>query len=94
MDTDNQTDRHLDALDAALDDLPPACKRAFILVRFDDRSFADAATRMGISEEQVKLYVNRAFSYVMSRMWRPPAGYRLVPVDQSSGSVVPLAPKT
>jgi len=45
-----------------LNSLPPACRRAFILVRYHGKSFEVAAAEMGLSSRQVRKFAQRAFA--------------------------------
>ena len=47
-----------------LEDLPPKCRRAFLLHKIDELEFADVARQMGLSERMVRIYVIRAVLYV------------------------------
>lgn len=47
-------------LDAALDGLPPRVREAFLLAHFEALSYADIATRLGVSTSSVKQYLTRA----------------------------------
>jgi len=46
----------------ALNRLPPLCRRAFILVRYEGMSFDDAAAQMGLHPRKVRRFVQRAFA--------------------------------
>ena len=45
----------------ALNRLPPLCRRAFILVRYEGMSFEQAAVQMGLHPRRVRRFVQRAF---------------------------------
>ena len=45
----------------ALNRLPPQCRRAFILVRYEGMNFDDAAAELGLHPRKVRRYVQRAF---------------------------------
>jgi RNA polymerase sigma factor (sigma-70 family) len=47
-----------------IEDLPPKCRRAFLLHKIEELEFADVAQRMGLSERMVRIYVIRAILYV------------------------------
>jgi RNA polymerase sigma-19 factor, ECF subfamily len=47
-------------VDAALDGLPPRVREAFLLAHFEALSYADIATRLGVSTSSVKQYLTRA----------------------------------
>jgi len=46
----------------ALNRLPPLCRRAFILVRYEGMSFDDAAVTLGLHPRKVRRFVQRAFA--------------------------------
>jgi len=46
----------------ALDRLPPRCRRAFILVRFENMDFDAAGAQMGLHPRKVRRFVQRAFA--------------------------------
>ena len=50
----------LERLAAALEQLPPACREAFLLNRLDGLSHAQIAARLGISTKSVQRYIERA----------------------------------
>jgi RNA polymerase sigma factor (sigma-70 family) len=45
----------------ALNRLPPLCRRAFILVRYEGMNFDEAAAEMGLHPRKVRRFVQRAF---------------------------------
>jgi RNA polymerase sigma factor (sigma-70 family) len=47
-----------------IEDLPPKCRRAFLLHKIEELEFVDVAERMGLSERMVRIYVIRAILYV------------------------------
>lgn len=53
----------VDRLPAILAELPHNCTEAFRLVRIKQLSFAEAATRMGLTERMVRIHVARALAY-------------------------------
>lgn len=62
----------LDAMMAALRDLPPRCAHAFILHRFEHLPQEVIARRMGISVKAVEALVQRAARRLFDRVgWRP-----------------------
>jgi len=50
----------LELLRRALVDLPPRCRLAFVLSRFDGLTYSQVATRMGISVKMVEKHISRA----------------------------------
>ncbi|MBS7778336.1 sigma-70 family RNA polymerase sigma factor [Acidovorax sp. CCYZU-2555] len=56
----------LAAVVAAIDQLPPRCREAFILYRFDGLSYAEIAAQMGISTRTVEMQLRIA----MEACWR------------------------
>jgi len=52
--------QRFEALAALVDSLPPRCREAFILVKFDGLSHAEAAAQMGIAVKTVEMQVQIA----------------------------------
>ncbi|XLS28576.1 RNA polymerase sigma factor [Flavobacteriaceae bacterium M23B6Z8] len=44
----------------AIDNLPPKCKQAFVLSRFEDRKYKEIASLMGISPKTVEIHISKA----------------------------------
>lgn len=62
----------LEAMMAALRELPPRCAHAFILYRFEHLPQEAIARRMGISQKAVEALVQRAVRRLFDRVgWRP-----------------------
>jgi RNA polymerase sigma-70 factor (ECF subfamily) len=57
---------NLAAMVATIDGLPPRCREAFILYKFDGLSYAEIAARMGISTRTVEMQLQIA----MDACWR------------------------
>lgn len=53
-------EQHAHALVAVIDSLPPRCREAFVLNRFEDMSHQQVADHMGISKNMVAQHVARA----------------------------------
>lgn len=53
--------QQLAQVNAALNRLPPLCRRAFILVRYDGLNFDEAAAQMELHPRKVRRFVQRAF---------------------------------
>ena len=51
-------------------ELPPKCRRAFLLHRIHGLDFADIAQRMDLSERMVRVYVMRALLYCQAGLER------------------------
>ncbi|BFO55183.1 MULTISPECIES: RNA polymerase sigma factor [Comamonadaceae] len=60
------TRENLAAVIAVIDKLPPRCREAFILYKFDGLSYAEIAERMGISPRTVEMQLKIA----MQACWR------------------------
>ncbi|WP_340203454.1 RNA polymerase sigma-70 factor [Ascidiimonas sp. W6] len=50
----------VEKLRKAIDQLPPKCKQAFVLSRFEDRKYKEIATLMGISPKTVEIHISKA----------------------------------
>jgi RNA polymerase sigma-70 factor (ECF subfamily) len=55
----------VERLCVALSELPPLCRHAFVLNRFDGLSHREIAERLGISEKTVQRYVAKAFEHCL-----------------------------
>lgn len=53
-------EQQMQAIVAAIESLPPRCREAFILNRFDGLSHQEIAERMGISKNMVAQHITRA----------------------------------
>jgi RNA polymerase sigma factor (sigma-70 family) len=50
-----------------LQELPEACRRAFLLYRVHDHSIAEVARQMGVSERMIRYYVVQAMNHCRER---------------------------
>jgi RNA polymerase sigma factor (sigma-70 family) len=55
----------LERLDAALRELPYACRVAFLLNRIEAQTHAQIAARLGVSKKSVQRYIERAIRHCM-----------------------------
>jgi RNA polymerase sigma-70 factor (ECF subfamily) len=55
----------LERLDAALQELPQACRVAFLLNRLEGMTHMEIAARLGISKKSVQRYIERAVRHCM-----------------------------
>jgi len=53
---------YLSSVNEALERLPPRCRRAFILVRYEGMEYGQAASELNLSEKKVRKFVIRAFA--------------------------------
>ena len=62
------TRQRFESIAEVVDHLPPRCREAFILVKFDGLSHAQAAERMGISVKTVEMHIQNALKACWERM--------------------------
>lgn len=62
--------QELELIQRAIDELPPLCREAFILVRFDGLSFDEVAERLGLNARTVFRYVARAIEHCHATLER------------------------
>jgi RNA polymerase sigma factor (sigma-70 family) len=55
-------------LETLIAELPPKCRRAFLMHRIHGLEFADIAAQMGLGERMVRTYVVRATLYCRARL--------------------------
>ena len=55
-------------LQNVMQELPPKCRRAFVLHRFRGISFAEIADDMQLTERMIRIYVARGLAYCQSRL--------------------------
>lgn len=53
---------------AAMGDLPPQCRRAFVLNRFDGLSQVEVAQRMGISRQMAERHIAKALLHLRTQL--------------------------
>lgn len=58
----------LQAIADAINDLPPLCRRAFILIRYERKSFKEAGEILSLPPKQVYVLVYRALAQVQGRV--------------------------
>ena len=58
----------LDLVRASIEELPPKCRMAFMLVKFGELTLAEVAGRMGLSTRMVRIYVARALAHCQYRL--------------------------
>ena len=56
------------AIEAAVSELPPKCRQAFLLHRVHDVAIDDIATRMGLGVCMVRRYIARGLEHVRERL--------------------------
>ena len=60
--------QRFEAIAAVVDTLPPRCREAFILVKFDGLTHAEAAVRMGIAIKTVEMQIQIALETCWTRL--------------------------
>jgi RNA polymerase sigma factor (sigma-70 family) len=55
-------------IEAAIQELPPKCRKVFILLRFEGRSYKEIALAMALSETMVRKYAVRALEHCRARL--------------------------
>jgi RNA polymerase sigma-70 factor (ECF subfamily) len=58
----------LELLRAAIEELPPKCRAAFILYKLQGQSYREIAARMNLTESMVRKYVLRGLQYCHRRI--------------------------
>jgi RNA polymerase sigma-70 factor (ECF subfamily) len=63
-------------IEAAIEELPPKCRKVFIMLRFEERSYKEIALAMALSETMVRKYAMRALEHCRARLaeQKAPAG--------------------
>jgi RNA polymerase sigma factor (sigma-70 family) len=55
-------------VEAAIAELSPKCRAAFLMVRFEGRSYKDVAARMGLSVKSIEYYIRQALTHIRVRV--------------------------
>ncbi len=55
-------------IDAAIDELPERCRMVFVLSRYEELSYREIATELGIAEKTVENQVSKALKYLRQRL--------------------------
>ena len=63
-----QARQQLRLLDHAINELPPKCRRVFVLHKLQDWSHKEIAAHMGISQNMVEKHVMKGLSYCRKRL--------------------------
>jgi len=63
-----ESEQALAVIREALAELPPKCGQALLMYRVDGLSLGDIASRMGIGDRMVRLYVARALEHLRARL--------------------------
>jgi RNA polymerase sigma-70 factor (ECF subfamily) len=63
-----ESTRRWETLVAALEELPDACRRAFVLNKFEGRNHDEIAAQLGVSAKTVARYIHRAFEHCAQRL--------------------------
>jgi RNA polymerase sigma-70 factor (ECF subfamily) len=64
--------QQLALIDRALHELPPRCREAFALSRYEGWSTEQIATRLGVSDRMVRLYLVRTLEHLRTALASPP----------------------
>jgi RNA polymerase sigma-70 factor (ECF subfamily) len=67
--------QQLRAVEAALGELPPRCRMAFILRRHEELPTTEIGERLGVTDRMVRLYLARAIEHVQRAVAREDAGW-------------------
>lgn len=62
------SEQQLEQLIDALSELPPKCRRVFVLLKFKQYSYAQVQQELGISQTMILKYLNRALTHCRARL--------------------------
>ncbi|CAN5384478.1 RNA polymerase sigma-70 factor [soil metagenome] len=71
---DSSVDHHVNykevqqMLEKSMDQLPPKCKAVFVLIKYEDMSYAEAAESLGISVKTVENQMGKALKHMRDHM--------------------------
>jgi RNA polymerase sigma factor (sigma-70 family) len=63
-----QSRQELAVVERAIKELSPKCRTAFVLVRFEGRSYKEAAKQMELSVKSVEYYMRQAITHIRDRV--------------------------
>lgn len=63
-----RSDEMQQAIDEAIDELPEKCRTVFVLSRYEELSYREIATELGIAEKTVENQVSKALKYLRQRL--------------------------
>lgn len=63
-----EADKRLQLIGGIVASLPPKCRQAFLLYKFEGLSYKEIASRMRLTESMIRKYVLRAICYCQERM--------------------------
>ena len=62
--TESLEDDRLEKLRETIEELPPRCKEAFVLSRFEKLKYAEIAEKMGVSKKTVEVHISKALNLI------------------------------
>lgn len=63
-----EAERRIQFMGRLIDELPPKCRQAFLLYKFECLGYSEIAHRMQLTESMIRKYVLRAICYCQDRM--------------------------
>lgn len=66
--------QELGLVQGAIEELSPKCRQAFLLVRFEGRSYKETAAEMRLSVKSIEYYMRQALTHIRSRVDTAHAG--------------------